>query len=229
MHFAFLVEDQSGKKALENLFPKIVSCDNGQHTVCFHSYKGIGRIPKNLKSHTEAHRRMLLDQLPRLLNGFGRTFEGYGASYKAVIIVVCDLDDKNQQDFFKELHGLLDSCRHKPETRFCLAIEEGEAWLLGDIPAVKQAYPRAKDAVLQMYENDSICGTWELLADAVCEGGAQALKAKGRMVVGEEKSRWASAITPLMDVEENKSPSFRSFRDCLITLATGGSSSESFS
>ncbi|MDR3176930.1 MAG: hypothetical protein LBU06_10435, partial [Desulfovibrio sp.] len=47
-------------------------------------------------SHTGADRRILLDQLPRLLNGFGRTFAGYGDSYKAVVIVVCDLDDKNQ-------------------------------------------------------------------------------------------------------------------------------------
>jgi hypothetical protein len=103
-------------------------------------------------------------------------------------------------------------------TRFCLAIEEGEAWLLGDIPAVKQAYPKAKGAVLQTYENDSICGTWELLADAVYEGGAKALKDKGWMAVGVEKSRWASEITPLMDVAGNKSPSFRSFCACLTTV-----------
>jgi hypothetical protein len=223
MHFEFLVEDQSGKKALENLFPKIVSCDNDQHTACFHSYKGIGRIPKDIKSHTGANRRILLDQLPRLLNGFARTFAGYGPSYKAVVIVVCDLDDKNEQAFLRELLNLLDTCRPKPETRFCLAIEEGEAWLLGDIPAVKKAYPKAKGAVLQTYENDSICGTWELLADAVCEGGAQALKAKGWVAVGAEKSRWASEITPFMDVAGNKSPSFRCFRACLTTLATSDS------
>jgi hypothetical protein len=168
----------------------------------------------------------LLDQLPRLLNGFGRTFAGYGDSYKAVVIVVCDLDDKNQQDFLGELHKLFDSCQHKPVTRFCLAIEEGEAWLLGDISAVKQAYPTAKDAVLQGYENDSICGTWELLADAVYEGGVKALKGKGWRAVGAEKFRWASEITPFIDVARNNSPSFRHFCTCLTTLAATDSISE---
>ena len=63
--------------------------------------------------------------------------------------------------------------------RFCLAIEEGEAWLLGDIPAIKKAYPQARDAVLNGYGNDSICGTWELLADAVVRGGSTALDKEG--------------------------------------------------
>jgi hypothetical protein len=226
MHFEILVEDQSGKKMLENLVPQIFSPNNDNHTVRFRSYKGIGQIPKDLTSPTGANSRLLLDQLPRLLNAFGRTFAEYGDSYKAAVIVVCDLDDKNRQDFLGKLQEMAYSCRHKPETRFCLAIEEGEAWLLGDVPAVKQAYPAAKDAVLQRYENDSICGTWELLADAVYEGGAKALKAKGWMSVGAEKSRWASEITPFMVVAKNKSPSFRHFRTCLITLAVNGAISE---
>jgi hypothetical protein len=223
MHFEILVEDQSGKKALENLVPKIIRCNNGGHTVRFHAYKGIGHIPKGIKSHIEADRRILLDQLPRLLNGFGRTFAGYGATYKAVAIVVCDLDNRNQQDFLKELYKLLEACQHAPETYFCLAIEEGEAWLLGDISAVKKAYPNAKEPVLQEYKNDSICGTWELLADAVYEGGAASLKSKGWIAVGAEKSQWASKITSVMDTKNNKSPSFHCFCDCLGQLATNDS------
>ena len=41
---------------------------------------------------------------------------------------------------------------------------------------VKSAYPNAKDAVLNSYVQDSICGTWEVLADAVHPGGSQLLK-----------------------------------------------------
>ncbi|MDR2603831.1 MAG: DUF4276 family protein [Desulfovibrio sp.] len=228
MHFAILVEDRSGKKALDNLIPKIVRCDNGANTFFIHSYKGIGHIPKDLKSHTEANKRILLDQLPKLLKGFGRTFAGYGSSYKAVVIVVCDLDDKNEHKFLDELQNLLDACGDSPpETRFCLATEEGEAWLLGDIPAVRKAYPKARDSVLQRYKNDSVCGTWELLADAVYEGGAAALKAKGRQAVGAEKCKWASEITPFMVAENNNSPSFRRFRTALTTLADEPSSSSS--
>jgi len=99
-------------------------------------------------------------------------------------------------------------CNPKPETRFCFAIEEGEAWFLGDLYAVKRVYPKAKDAVLDSYINDSICGTWEKLADAVYPGGSSTLSKNGWQVIGAEKSKWAEAITPHMNVANNKSPSF---------------------
>lgn len=45
MHFEILVEDQSGKKTLEILVPKIIG---HEHSFNIYSYRGIGRIPKNL-------------------------------------------------------------------------------------------------------------------------------------------------------------------------------------
>ncbi|MYB71369.1 MAG: DUF4276 family protein [Gemmatimonadetes bacterium] len=211
MHFEVLVEDQSGKKALDILIPKIIGAGD-QHTCEVHFYKGIGRIPRNLKSGTEASNRLLLDQLPKLLRGYGKTFADYPPDYPpdypAVVILVCDLDDKCLKEFRQELFTALNACNPKPETRFCIAIEEGEAWLLGDIAAIKAAYPKAKDNVLSRYKNDAICGTWELLADAVYQGGANELKKKGWATVGQEKSIWAERITPHMDVAINASPSF---------------------
>ena len=106
----------------------------------------------------------------------------------------------------------------QPDARFCLAIEEGEAWLLGDLAAIRAAYPHAKTSVLNGYVNDSICGTWECLADAVYRGGAAALKKKGRHAVGREKSAWAENIPPHMNVEKNNSPSFAYFREKLREL-----------
>lgn len=67
--------------------------------------------------------------------------------------------------------------------------------------------------------NDSICGTWECLADAVYPGGSSALSKKGKMAVGAEKSQWAEKITPNMDVTNNRSPSFAYFRRALLELA----------
>lgn len=216
MHFEILVEDQSGKKALDILVPKIIgSC----HTFNVHPYKGIGHIPKGLSAKSDARKRILLDQLPRLLRGYGQAFAQYPVDYPAVVIFVCDLDDKCLKAFRQELDDILYSCSPQPITRFCIAIEEGEAWFLGDIPAVKSAYPKAKDAVLKEYKNDSICGTWELLADAVYIGGASVLAAKGWQTIGEEKSQWAEHITPHMDVSNNASPSFAYFRDKLLELA----------
>ena len=216
MHFEILVEDQSGKKALDILVPKIIGND---HTFNVHSYKGIGRIPKNLGSNGNASKRILLDQLPRLLRGYGNTFANYPADYPAAVIFVCDLDDKCLKAFRQELFNILNACNPRPETRFCVSVEEGEAWFLGDIPAVKSAYPKAKDAVLNAYVNDSICGTWECLADAVSDGGSLGLSGKGWQAVGAEKSQWAEKIPPHMNVTNNASPSFTYFRQKLIELA----------
>jgi len=206
MHFEILVEDQSGKKALEILVPKII--DNN-HTFKIHAYKGIGRIPKNLGGNIDASKRILLDRLPNLLRGYGKIF----SDYPAAVILICDLDHKCLVEFKKELNLILNSCNPKPETRFCIAIEEFEAWYLGDISALKKAYPKTKDAVLDSYENDSICGTWEKLADAIYPGGSHALNKKGWQAIGSEKSIWAQKIAPHMSIDTNNSPSFCYFRD----------------
>lgn len=215
MHFEILVEDQSGKTALDTLIPKIIG---DAHTFKVHPYKGIGRIPKNMKDADDAGKRTLLDNLPRLLKGYGRAFAGY-QGYQAAVILVCDLDDKCLKAFRKDLFKILNACNPKPEARFCIAIEEGEAWLLGDLNAIKMAYPKAKDAVLNSYMNDSICGTWEKLADAIYPGGAKRLSSLGYQTVGAEKLKWAAGIVPHIDVMNNNSPSFIYFRDKILGLA----------
>lgn len=212
MHFEILVEDQSGKKCLDILVPKIIGSD---HTFKVIAYKGIGRIPKNMTSGVDASKRILLDNLPRLLKGYGQSWRGY----PAVLVVVCDLDDKCLKSFRAQLFEILNTCDPRPDTRFCIAVEEGEAWFLGDTPAVKAAYPRARESVLDAYVSDSICGAWERLADAVYRGGSQVLSAQGWQVIGAEKSAWAEYISPHMNVLANTSASFCYFRDKLQELA----------
>jgi len=216
MHFEILVEDQSGKKALDILVPKIIG---HEHTFNVHPYKGIGRIPKGLQVTADPNKRMLLDQLPRLLQGFGRAFAKYPDDYPAAVILVCDLDDRCLHAFRAELDQVLHRCHPSPDTRFCVAIEEGEAWLLGDLPAIRKAYPKAKDTILNAYQQDSICGTWEKLADAIVPGGVQSLSKQGWYAAGKMKSEWAVAICPHMDIEANGSPSFCYFRGKLRALA----------
>jgi hypothetical protein len=63
MHFEVLVEDISDGKTLEIIVPKIIS---NEHTYRIFAYKGIGRIPKNCTSGSEARKRLLLNNLPRL-------------------------------------------------------------------------------------------------------------------------------------------------------------------
>jgi len=113
------------------------------------------------------------------------------------------------------LNEILDKSSPKPITKFCLAIEEGEAWFLGDKKAIVQAYPSAKKNILSTYIPDSICGTWEVLADAIYIGGVGKLKKKGSTEIGKEKSNWAKNITPYMEIDINTSPSFCYFRDTI--------------
>jgi len=218
VHFDILVEDQSGKNALNILVPKILGTADEAHTFEIHWYKGIGHIPNCLKPKTDAKKRILLDQLPRVLRGYGKTYAGR-RGFPAAVIVVCDLDDKCLKSFRNELLGILDQCNPAPTTRFCIAVAEGEAWFLGDIAAIKSAFPNAKDSVLDSYVNDSICGTWELLADAVYKGGHTALASQGRSAVGAEKSVWAERICPYMDIDRNLSPSFGHFKKKVQELA----------
>ena len=215
MHFEILVEDQSGKNALDIIVPKNLhnSC-----TFTVHSYKGIGRIPKNISNPSDASNRILLDNLYKLLKGYGKTFASYH-NYSAAVIIVCDLDNKCLKTFRSQLYKILIRCDPKPKTRFCFAIEEGEAWFLGDLNAIKVAYPNAKSSVLNSYVNDSVCGTWEKLADAIYKGGAEALSTKGWKMVGAEKSRWANEISPYMSIDNNNSPSFCHFRNKIRELA----------
>ncbi|MDR0455520.1 MAG: DUF4276 family protein [Treponema sp.] len=201
MHFEFLVEDQSGAKAMDILIPKLLK---GKATYrIIRPYKGLGCLPKDLRPKSDAGKRILLAQLPRLLRGYGKV-PNYGC-----VIIICDLDDKIEKQFLSELNGVLNSCSPKPDVCFCLAIEEFEAWYLGDLAAVRKAYPKAKDTILSGYKNDSICGTWELLADAVCKGGSRALIKEGWQAIGKQKSVWAEEISPYMNVDSNISPSFK--------------------
>lgn len=94
---------------------------------------------------------------------------------------------------------------------FCIAVEEMEAWLLGDREALKTAYPKAKDGVLKSYSQDSICGTWELLADTIYSGGYKALKKHPYNVIGKVKAEWTENIGKYMVPERNISPSFQYF------------------
>ena len=73
MHIEILVEDSSGAKLLETLLSKLLGEQGNPHSWRVHGYKGIGRIPKDLNASADPAKRILLDRLPRLLQGYGRT------------------------------------------------------------------------------------------------------------------------------------------------------------
>ena len=84
---------------------------------------------------------MLLDNLPRLLSGYGKTL-GIDA-----VVVILDSDRRSCVDVLLELNLILDGCQPKPNALFRIAIEEMEAWYFGDRLALLAAYPRAKQDI----------------------------------------------------------------------------------
>ena len=212
MHIEVLVEDSSGEKLLAQLLPQILGVQGEPHTWRLKAYKGIGRIPQGLTAKADPAKRILLDQLPRLLQGYGKT-PGIDA-----VVVVLDTDRRNCTEFLKELKSLVGRCNPAPHTLFRLAIEEMEAWYLGDRVALLKAFPYAKRDALDRYVQDSVCGTWELLADAVHAGGAAAIKKAGWPLPGQLKHEWAEKIGPFMKLHQNTSPRFVKFRDGLSRL-----------
>ncbi len=212
MHIEILVEDSSGERLLQVLLPQFLGPQGEPHTWRLHAYKGIGRIPQGLVTTADPAKRILLAQLPKLLRGYGKT-PGIDA-----VVVVLDTDKRNCVAFLAELRAAKNACNPVPNTLFRLAIEEMEAWYFGDQDALLVAYPRAKREVLGKYVQDSICDTWELLADAVHSGGSAAIKKAGWPLPGQMKHEWAEKIGPLMDPERNISPSFAKLRDGLRRL-----------
>ncbi len=209
MHLEFLIEDLSGAILLELLLPQLIPSAN--HSFRVHSYRGIGRIPKGLHPTSNASRRILLDQLPRILSGYVSV-----PSIDAVAVVM-DLDDRPLAAFQRELNALASRCGASHISIFCIAIEEIEAWLLGDWEAIKRAYPQAKEKVSAAYVQDSICSTWEVLADAIHKGGSRVLSSQPYKVIGTAKCEWATRIGPHLDQNRNNSPSFQNFRHRILS------------
>lgn len=207
MHFQYLVEDQSGAALIRILMQKIVELYPNATYDC-KGFRGIGGFTrKNTIKETKTGK--LLNDLATYLRGFDRSLQ----SFPSVIIVVLDSDDHDVQQFRSELEAVAMQNMIKIDHVFCLAVEEIEAWLLGDRHALLSAYPHAKMHVLNTYVQDSICGTWEVLADAVYPGGTSKLSREHAsfIEIGKLKAEWAQNIGTHMDLKSNESPSFNDF------------------
>lgn len=207
MHFQFLVEDRSSTELINILMDNIVS-SNPNITFNCKGFRGIGGFTKK-NTVKETKTGKLLNDLATYLRGFNRSLQGIPAA----IIVVLDNDDRNVEIFREELESVTRQNMILVDHVFCVAVEEVEAWLLGDQEALTTAYPSAKTQILRGYIQDSICGTWELLADVVYPGGIAKIKKDklSYMEIGKLKAEWAKNIGIHMSLQENASPSFNYF------------------
>ena len=209
MHIQFLVEDQSGGILVNKIMEKVL-IDRNDITYNCKTFHGIGGFSKHI-SPKDAKTQKLLNDLPIYLRGFDKSINMEG--YESALIIVLDNDRHDPDAFYRQLYEVAKQQMITIDYVFCLAIEEMEAWLLGDKEAILAAYPNARMAMRNGYVQDSICGTWETLANIVYPGGLNKMKkvCKTYSEIGKNKCEWAELIGAQLDIERNVSPSFRHF------------------
>lgn len=207
MYFYFLTEDESSKILIEVLMAKVQLQYPDVLYEC-KSFRGIGGFTKK-NTVKETKTGKLLNDLTTYLKGFDKALRGI----KATAVVVVDNDDRETEVLKEELKEIVRANGIQLDHIFAIAVEEIEAWLLGDKKAVLEAYPGAKKAVLNAYIQDSICGTWELLANAIYPGGLAKMhkECPSYREKGKKKAEWSKNIGMAMDIQNNLSPSFNYF------------------
>lgn len=167
-----------------------------EHELKVHPHQGKGKLPPKSSKNIDAKKRGLLDQLPLKLKAFGRSLDR--EKERVLVLIDADTDDTAQmRDRLDDLMETLDPC---PEVRFCFAVEELEAFYLGDLKALKAAYPNHDHRMASSYEPDSIVGTWELFGRVIDDDGGN-------------KVAWAAIMGKKLTTrpQESRSPSFKDF------------------
>ncbi len=202
MRFEFFVEGAVENTMLSIFLPQVLGEYKTEHIWNIHPHNGIGRLPENEKEKV-LFQGSLLGELPAKIRALAKS-----VSKDCRIVVLVDLDDKEEKKFLAELEKLtIDYPELK--IKFCFAIEELEAWFLGDSNAIFSAYPDTDQKILEQYCQDEICDTWEVLANAIQKEILQERKRSRKIL--QAKRKWAASISPYLTVERNQSPSFQRF------------------
>jgi hypothetical protein len=198
MHIEFLIEEESCAEALRVLVPQIV---NRQTTFDTHIFQG---------------KPDLLAALPRRLRGYQKWLP---PDWRIVVLVDRDDDDCEALKEALEAHAheahLVTRSASADKKRFQvlnrIAIEELEAWFLGDVEALVAAYPGVPPTLAQKrgYRDcDGMSGgTWEALE--------RVLKKAGHYGAGMPKIEVARNVSKHMRLDRNRSRSFKAFCDGL--------------
>lgn len=203
MRIEFLLEEQSAEVALRHLVPLILG--PGVSFSC-HSFQGKQEMLKRLPERLRAYARLLAPDT------------------KIVVLLDRDADDclalKASLEAMARAAGLRTRSQAAGgdfEVLIRIAVEELEAWYLGDVDALVAAFPRVP-ATLARRKNFRN-------PDAVRGGTAEALervlKNAGHYPTGLAKIDLARKVARHMAPDRNRSQSFACFVSGLRTLSQG--------
>jgi hypothetical protein len=200
MHIEFLVEELSAEAALLNLVPKIIREDSSYN---IHVFQGKNDLLKNLPKRLRGYRPWLPDDW--------------------YIVVLIDKDNEECSELKQKLEvrahyeGFITKSNARPNVKFHIinriAIEELEAWFLGDVRALHVAYPKIPitlDKRKNFRNPDAIHNTSEALE--------RVLKRAGYYRGGMPKIEVARRVSLHMEPERNISKSFQIFWGALQNL-----------
>lgn len=200
MHIEILVEEQSMEEVLKNLLPRILPNETTYRLISFQG------------------KHNLLRQLRARLRGYASWITN---DYRIVVLI--DEDRQNCLELKQQMESAAQEVGLSTKTnsgggRFQvlnrIAVEELEAWFLGDVEALRQAYPRVPSSlanISKFHNPDAVAGgTWETLE--------KTLQRYGYFRGGYPKIEAARAISVHMDPNRNRSKSFQVFRNGLMAL-----------
>lgn len=185
-----LVEGPSERAFIELWAPRAFP----GHLFRAHPHEGKGSLPRDVMAPS-APRTGLLDLLPATLQAYAAT----NAMADHAFLVLVDADDEDCAKLRECLVAMAAALEPRPaHLVFRIAIEETEAFYLGDLSALKLAFPDADMSKARGYLPDSICGTAELFGEVVGDGGLN-------------KVWWATEMGPHVTTNpaRSRSPSFR--------------------
>lgn len=201
MRIEFLVEEQSAEEALKHLLPRLIGNRAQWKLINLGSkYKLLGALPQRLAAYSQ-----------RI---------GQGEDLRVMVLVDRDDDDcevlKRRLEAAATDAGLATKSTPDAEGRFHIVnrivIEELESWFIGDPAALRQAFTSlpAVDATKGIFRNPDNGGSWEALH--------RFLKQHGVYKSSYPKIEAARRIAPRLDLNANRSRSFRVFVDGVEAL-----------
>jgi hypothetical protein len=133
-----------------------------------HPHQGKGRLPKNgaASQAPKPRARGVLDQLPAKLRAYASALDPKCDG----VLVLVDADDDEQAQLAGDIQAAIETSEVQ-HALVALAVEETEAFYLGDLGALRRAFPNADMTKARAYHPDSICDTWELFGRIIGDGG----------------------------------------------------------
>ena len=194
-----LVEGPSERAFLDHWAPRLLP----GYVVRVHPHQGKGALPGTIQARPNPKMRGLLDQLPAKLRGFAEALNPHADA----VLVLLDADNDDVTALRDSILAVVQACAPQLPVRISIAVEETEAFYLGDLRALQHAYPAANMGTARAYIPDSICGTWELFGQIVGDDGGN-------------KVAWAEAMGPQITTQpaQSRSMSFRALINSLQAL-----------